>query len=878
MKCKLSVLSLVLLLAGAVFSETNLPARNAGLLLVLFGRPLTLAEQQAYSFFQKLDLSAPELSDVKTLYDAKQYVPALDRWRDQVMADLRAAPMGEFGWHSAKTVGYQVRFADQLVGAMTEAEYIAYCISINRLSNAYYDEWGLSGVPGTVSNANWLAVPENVFSADEMASFKLFIPLTVRYWQYGTASNQVYASKWFEIAGDFSRNCYDAINPLSLTVKRADYPNLAWNTDAGSALIQSWRVENIFKSIAVLAKAVPGGTKASSWMDSLDALADIPTNGAYTIFPAQQLADIAVSLVEDHSIALTNRYLTAGAVPNQRFSGLYALLLTSRFFNEFRQTQSSIKTQADAAMLDFVSTMVHPDGGMLEQSLNYNEGDANRMEELLGIFGADIRSWSGLMRTDIDSFWRMVWALRGPTFSAPQIGNYHCDIAPEVWTNAAVKTKWISSQTNDYPAKGLLEKQINDCYAGTGTAPAFTSVAFPYAGYYVQRSGWTINDRSLFFMGGRPQRGHYMCDKNAVQLSAFGRDLLVAAGPPNYNPDTAPTVADAYLSENSSLKVNTIVVDGSSQNKTNNLIVLAQQVYTNTINAVWHSTEHFDVVEGLHEQGYGSETNVTHHRQSFFVKEAGLWVLIDNLLSSDASSHSYRQVWHFQPYYTNESTKVYGFKTNEVLSSGNHLYTADNDSTNTPNVHLYTFGENVTFEKYYGSTNPVYGWYARSIGDCIPAVDVHAVFSGTGNRQLLTLIRPAEGLSSGISSVTDVSSGVTNGFDCTTDSAVSLKVRSTLDSGVMLTAGGVTAEARALLVTTAGGITRGVVINAQTFSAGPMNLQNLGGVSFEFVADANGVVSRLDIGIPHGFAWKENGGALVPDYGNGTNHWYTVSP
>ncbi|MEI8206498.1 MAG: heparinase II/III family protein, partial [Kiritimatiellales bacterium] len=561
-------------------------------------------------------------------------------------------------------------------------------------------------------------------------------------------------------------------------------------------------------------------------------------------------------------------------------SGLYALLLTSRFFNEFLQTQSSIKTQADAAMLDFVSTMVHPDGGMLEQSLNYNEGDADRMEELLGIFGTNSRSWSGLMRTDIDSFWRMVWALRGPTFSPPQIGNEPSDITPEVWTNTVVKSKWISSQTNNNPATGPLEKQINDCYAGTGTAPAFTSVAFPYAGYYVQRSGWTLADRALFFMGGRPQRGHYMCDKNAVQLSAFGRDLLVAAGPPNYYPDTAPTVADAYLSEQSSRKVNTILVDGNNQNKTNKLIVLAQQVYTNTINAIWHSTEYFDAVEGLHEQGYGSETNVTHHRQSFFVKEAGLWVLIDNLLSSDADSHSYRQVWHFQPYKTNDGTKVYGFKEAEVvIDQTNHcIYTADNDTTNTPNVWLYSFGQNVTYEKYYGSTNPCYGWYARSIGDCIPAVDVHAVFSGSSNLQLVTLIRPIQGLASGITGLSDLSSGITNGFDCVTGSSASLSVRSTLQSNATLTASGISAQAKILLVTPAGGTKRGIVMKASTFSAGAVNAVGLAGRSFEFKVESNGVVMAKNILVPRGFEWSGNSGAMVPDYGNGSNDWYNISP
>ena len=322
-------------------------------------------------------------------------------------------------------------------------------------------------------------------------------------------------------------------------------------------------------------------------------------------------------------------------------------------------------------------------------------------------------------------------------------------------------------------------------------------MAFPYAGYYVQRSGWTMDDRSLFFMGGRNQRGHSMSDVNAVQLSAFGRDLLVAAGPANYNTDTAPTVADDYLDETSSAKVNTILVDGKNQSRTKDQ---AQTVYPDTIDALWHTSDHFDLVEGLYDKGYGingtEEEDVSHQRQTVFVKEAGLWVLLDNLYSTDGNSHTYTQTWNFPPYKTDSGTPVYGFKSNEVLTSGNMIYTADNDTPNTPNVWLYSFGENVTFSKYYGSTNPLYGWYARGFGDAIPAVDVHAEFSGSGNRQLLTLIRPEQGTSSGITSQTDVSSGATKGFDCTTSSGVELKVRSTLDSGVVLTAGGVSATAR----------------------------------------------------------------------------------
>ncbi len=816
-------------------------------------------------WLESMDLALSKMNGVKALYDAGEYSQAREVWRDLVLADLRKTPMGEFGWHSSKQTSLMRAYGDLLVGAMTEADYL------NLDGVTLLDLWNVRGVPGTLTNANWLA-EGNTYSDDEMAAFKAFIPLGFQYWNDN--SNAIYAAKWFEIAGDFSRNCYNAINPLSSAEKEA-YPYLQWNTDKLSALRQAWRVENIFKTLALITKSVPGGTIASNWMDSLEARVDVPPGGSYNSFPAKQMADITDSLIQDHSIALKDLYLVEGTSPNQQFAGLYALLLTSRFLDMFHHVQSEIRPQANAAMYDFVTTKIYPDGGMLEQSFNYNEGDALQMEELLEIFVNESNLWTGTMRTNVDLFWRMEWALREVTFSVPQVGNHRRDLAPEVWVSSAIKNDWTQSQTNDYPAPGLLEQQINNAYNdSSGTTPAFTSIAFPYAGYYAQRSGWTTDDMALFFMGGRPQRGHKMHDKNGIQLSAFGRDLLPSGGTQTY--DTQGDLPDGvvgYLSEDSSAKVNTILVDDESQNRENEV----QQIFTNTIAARWHTSDHFDLVEGLHTQGYGDETHVNHHRQSIFVKEAGAWVLIDNLLSSDPDNHTYRQVWNFQPYKTDDDdVPVYGFLENEItVDETNHcIHTTDNDTSDTPNIWLYSFGEAVTYSKYFGSTNPVYGWYARSIGDGIPAVDVHVRFSGTGDRQLVTLIKPVKGLSSGITSLTDVTSSVTHGFDCVTDSGVTLNVRSTLTSGTTLTAGGVSAEALGLLITTVNGVVRGIVLDAENFSAGSLNATQLGGKSFEFSVNGNGDVLRKDILIPQDFNWVENGEVIVPEYGNGTNDWF----
>jgi regulation of enolase protein 1 (concanavalin A-like superfamily) len=820
-----------------------------------------------------MDLNQPKMSAVRTQYNAGAYDNAVNVWRDILMADLRKTPMGEFSWHGTRTASQMVTWADMLVGKITEAQYRDWLIANNRTYCT--DVWGLRGAPGTLTNANWLAVPDK-FNADQLSDFQCFIPLTSRYWQNQDAT---YARKWFEISSDFARNCYDAISPLSLAEKRASYPNLAWNTDAGSALMQASRVAIMFKSMALLSKSVPGGSKASDWMQSLAARSDIPSPGSYDVFPSKQVADLALSLVEDHPIALQERYLTAGAVPNQRFSGLFSLLLTSRYLDMFNSVQNTIKPNAEAAMLDYLSTTNYPDGGMLEQSLNYNEGDARRMAELISIYsGVNAGAWKTSMERTVDRFWQMEWALRGPTFSVPQIGNRRTDITPEVWTSSTARQNWINSQLAKYVPKGTLEQQINNAYAG-GQPPVFTSIAFPFSGYFLQRSGWTMDDMALFFMSGRPQRGHSMRDKNAIQVSAHGRDLLVASGFPTYGSNSSgyPAGVENYLAEHSSAKVNTVLVDGKSQNRTD-----AQQVYTDPVNSLWHTSPHFDFVEGLHAAGYGDELDVSHQRQTVFVKEAGAWVVLDNLFSTDQTSHTYRQTWNFQPYYTPTSgTSVFGFKENEVLvdSVNKRIYTADNDTTQTPNVFLHSFGNNVSYEKYYGSTAPIYGWYARGYGDGIPAVDVHARFSGVGNQQLITLIKPTKGLSSGITSLTDVGSGAVKGFDGVTVNGVAIKVRGTLGSGVMLSAGGVNAQARTLVVTTVAGVVRGIVIGAETFSVGTVARSGLGGRNYEFRVLANGGVEVQRIQVPRNFSWIASGG-LRPDYGvaNLSETWAPTAP
>ena len=63
-----------------------------------------------------------------------------------------------------------------------------------------------------------------------------------------------------------------------------------------------------------------------------------------------------------------------------------------------------------------------------------------------------------------------------------------------------------------------------------GTLPERTSHAFPYAGFYVMRSGWDPGARYLMFEAGPYGLGHQHEDKHHIDVYAYGRSLLLDPG------------------------------------------------------------------------------------------------------------------------------------------------------------------------------------------------------------------------------------------------------------------------------------------------------------------------------------------------------------
>lgn len=716
--------------------------RNSRLLLFLFLSLSSVVRSQSTTdaeFIGMIDLTRSDMKSVSTLASQSKYAQAIEVWRDTVVNRLRRIDLDQFGWHSDRLNGKFMKWAQYLVADPTMPASTYYSSS-----PPYYDYYGLSGKPGATPAINWLGKPSGTMQDNgrTLADFIMFNALAGKYWQSGDTT---YLKKWFDVLRDFSTRQKKLIEALPTTERKQYSPD--WSaTDATETLDHGTRVKNAIRELGVFVKNLPGESKISSWDNVISDIRKPVTTLAKKI-PARQLADMVAGLVRDNPDILLTRYKNAGAVPNQRLNGLCAVILIGSCFPEFKATPTFMAS-ATAGFTDYLNTMIYPDGAMLEQSFNYNGNDAGELDGMLRVWNTGnvsvTSSLKSKLNTAIQNYNRMILALSSPFFDPPLVGNGGHSDAPQLWKDAATANSWTQgSKTTSDP----LSKQMSNAYKSIGVdTPSFTSIAFPYGGYYVQKNGWHWHNHYLFFNNARAARGHRMCDNNGIQVMAYGRDLLVADGQPDYFGDL-PSAIGKYMGEGSSMKVNTMLVDGYSQTRQPILGSTASM----PINSNLFYGPDFDYMEGNYTQGYATidattaiVKDVSHARRVIYLRKMGLWLITDLMQNSGTSSHTYTQTWNFAPWLPSKNT--FGFTNDQVLTDATNkrIYTSDGIG---PNVLLQNAGSmpNKKYTKYYGDSTKAAGFYSYGISTATPAPDVHVEISGTGNMALGTILKPFAG-------------------------------------------------------------------------------------------------------------------------------------
>jgi hypothetical protein len=270
----------------------------------------------------------------------------------------------------------------------------------------------------------------------------------------------------------------------------------------------------------------------------------------------------------------------------------------------------------------------------------------------------------------------------------------------------------------------------------------------------VQRRDWAWDSPYLFLTNVRPARGHQAMDNLAIELHAYGRPLLVTGGPPPYGLKFLPpdrradaTKIEAYFNEESSYKFNTVIVDGYSQTRTAKAGV---KPYDHPVAGHWHATAAFDLTDGRYALGYGIKAHsarvdfsVTHQRRVIHVRGLSCWVVTDTMRGGEKEEHEFSQIWKFPPHRGRDdgaNTPVCGFTPDQVTCREGAIRTVDPDG---PNLSLYQFSHlPLAYRKHVGETDPYRGWYARFLGDLIPAVDMHVTWRAKGASVVTTLAWP----------------------------------------------------------------------------------------------------------------------------------------
>ncbi|MFZ4582139.1 MAG: choice-of-anchor Q domain-containing protein [Paludibacter sp.] len=693
-----------------------------------------------------INLDYPGLELVKAAATSGDYATALEAWRDYKVMSLRINKIGSPPSSTFVNTSTYLPYAKYMIGEITTAQFLASIGCVQRNDFALF---GFDSALSTPSNINWFTKNAAGVYPDVYSNFSNFGALAGNYYVTRDVKN---LKKYFQIASDFaSRQKKLYLNEVA---KGVDLSTLMcnWSTLAAPALSEAIAVDNIIKSLAYFSKCLPNpnGGRPTNYIINMPVTTAIAKD-SLKIIPAVELAQIALSLNIDHPQPLMDRYFAAYAVPNQRQSGLWSLIAIATQFPEF-STSSSLFSNTSIALDDLITGAMNKDGGMLEASFNYNTGVAAQFSDFSELLQASNPVLAQKFLDAQTDFYRLYASLLTPVGIIPALASSGPGAPPAIWTSSIVRntqlssiSRYIAGQSD--PVTASIAAAINP--GNTKPIPTFTSIQYPYSGYYAQRKNWNWDSPYLFFYNRRPSRGHTNLGSNSIQISAFGRPLLVTAGKPLYGVDQLLdtinfkkadfNAINALFGEATSLKSNTVIVDDKSQTSG----VISQVAYETPIDARWSSTSTFDFLEGNYDLGYPTAGKVDHRREVTFVKEYGFWIVADIMTNKDAVSHNYSQIWNFPGYNIDPlvgPSKCYGFKQNEVVLGTKNIHTADPTG---PNVWMYHFGEKpIVYDMKYGQKNPYFGWYCPNWGEFIPAPQVFTKWTSANSSILITLIWP----------------------------------------------------------------------------------------------------------------------------------------
>jgi hypothetical protein len=654
---------------------------------------------------------------------------------------------------------------------------------------------------------------------------------------------------------------------------------------------------------------------SEGWLDVIrQIVAKLPHDATAQSIPARAVANIVIfAATDDLAKPLKD---PRNCVGNQQIHMAKSLVLLARYLPEMRDAAAWEALGIDRLQNGAIARFILPDGGDLEQSFNYNAHLFPASTSIAELFADQpLPDWVAQIHGAAINRKRLFNSLRLASGTMPSVGN-----------NSYGRDMQETCEKSD-PFYDPLAERILDCMLYQGKkglpAPAFTSIAFPYSGYYLMRNGWDAESSSLFLKSSRPGAGHNHADNNGIELCAYGRHLLVDRESPPYGVNHLPENQRKdflwvleYKGEDAPWSANNLLIDGCGQ-----LPGFSNAGYRQTTpDQLWHTSANFDFVQGVwtrtfksappmvakevreHAVKYGAaeaeiaaqlaavETHnaqlpqtfdATHIRQVIYLRQVNVWIVTDmSRRIAGKPAQTLTQLWHFPApglatnrEYADKDGKrsplAPGFTREQVQcdAAAQRVLTANPDNVNLAILHAVP--GTVAYTTWFGDKYPWRGWAnaAPSMASgYIPAVDLHATFSA--DAPIVTTLVPIPQGQTYEQRIAAFTKEFRNGQTRITLTLVGGTVVQYLvaQSPTELSAGLIKATAGALLtVTDATGGVRGLTIGCREISLGG-TAQKVSGPDFEFAVDGQRLADVQPIQVPDGFAWKETPTGIVPDY------------
>ena len=418
-------------------------------------------------------------------------------------------------------------------------------------------------------------------------------------------------------------------------------------------------------------------------------LSDSLINSFFIFLPSKNVNDDLkikiLSTIHDHA-----QFLSHFRSPrrNHLIQETYGLLKAALLFPEFKMANNWLELANKRFELVFDKD-VYPDGGYSEASSFYQFYVVLLMQRILKFADFYDVSLNPIFYIKVEKMYEFLIKITRPDGRFPQI-------------NDGFNGKNLE-YLFDYPAKRFGREDF-EFYASNreyGKAPKETSLALPYTGLYVMRTGWDENANYCIFDGGLFGSAHGHEDMLNFEIFALGKSFIV-------DPGTYTYVYNSWHKYfQNSVSHNTVLVDGKGQLRHHVKSKWVTDPHSKLPNK-WISTHNYDYVEATYRDGYGFnkeniDKSVYHTRRMLFVKP-DYWILWDILKGK--GEHKFDQLFHFMP------------MTVEINKNKSIITRNDNEA----NLLIFPLNkEELTVNKIIGSEDPIQGWYANKYGEKEPA-------------------------------------------------------------------------------------------------------------------------------------------------------------